>query len=148
MAKKKVLSRSQLAKKYGYKSGIEMDVVKYLKDKGIDARYEEYKLPFIQPEKKRTYTPDVFVYNKAGELKYVIETKGRFTAEDRMKMNWVKEQHPNVEFRLLFERDGATISKKSKTTYAKWSEKAKFMFSRFFKGKAVPDSWIEDIEDS
>ena len=72
------MSRRQVAKKYGFKSGLEKDVVDYLKSKGVDARYEEYHLPFVQPEKQRKYTPDVFVYNKQGELKYVIETKGRF----------------------------------------------------------------------
>lgn len=140
------MSRRQVAKKYGFKSGLEKDVVDYLISKGVDARYEEIALPFVQPEKQRKYTPDVFVYNKQGELKYVIETKGRFTTDDRQKMKWVKEQHPDIEFRLLFERDSAKLSKSSKTTYGKWSEKAKFIFNKFFRDKPVPDSWIEDIE--
>ena len=146
MSTKKPLSKRQVALKYGFKSGLEHDVVDYLHSLGVDARYEELKYSFTQPEKKRTYTPDIFIYNKAGDLKYVIETKGRFTTVDRQKMNWVSEQYPDVEFRLLFSNDNAKLSKSSKTTYAKWSEKAKFIFSKFTKKKPVPDDWIEDIE--
>lgn len=144
-SKKPKMSRRQVAKKQGFESGLEQDVFNYLKDKGLDVRYEEYPLEFVQPEKKRKYTPDIFVYDKKGNLKYVIETKGRFTMADRQKMKWVKEQHPDVEFRLLFERDCATINKKSSTTYADWAKKAKFLCSKFTKDKPVPDEWIEDI---
>lgn len=142
------MSKRQVALKHGFKSGLEKDVVDYLVSKGVDARYEEYAIDFVQPEKKRKYTPDVFVYNSKGELRYVIETKGRLTVEDRQKMQWVRDQHPDVEFRLLFQNDGAKLSKQSKTTYGKWSAKAKFLYSKFFSTKPVPDSWIADIENT
>mgnify|MGYP003525181812 FL=1 len=71
-----------------------------------------------------------------------IESKGKFTAQDRKKMVLVKEQNPEADIRLLFMRDNyLTTQKKSK--YSTWAIRNDFTFAVSYSGH-VPDSWIEE----
>ena len=45
------------ARKYGYRSGLEVTLGKYLKDLGVDAKYEAIKIEW-EDLTYRTYTPD------------------------------------------------------------------------------------------
>lgn len=69
----------------------------------------------------------------------VIETKGRFVTADRQKHLLIKEQHPLIEVRFVFQNSRQKISKKSKTTYADWCGKHGFVFA----DKVVPNGWLE-----
>ena len=68
----------------------------------------------------------------------VIETKGRFVTADRQKHLLVKEQHPDLDVRFVFQNSRARISKTSKTTYADWCNKHGFTFA----DKRVPEEWL------
>lgn len=69
----------------------------------------------------------------------IIETKGRFVTADRQKHLLIKEQHPNLDIRFLFQNSKARISKSSKTTYADWCRKHGFQFA----DKVVPEEWLK-----
>jgi hypothetical protein len=128
--------RFYYARKYGYRSGLEINVANQLKENDIDPHYEEVKLPY-KVEENRTYTPD-FIFNNL-----VIETKGRFLTADRMKMLKIKAQYPDIEFRFVFTNSKARISKASQTTYARWCEKNGFKYA----DKLIPTEWIEEIKE-
>ena len=100
-----------------YKSGFEVNFAKSLKAKKIEFEYEAKKFPFVQPAKKRNYTPDFFI----PEADLFVECKGKLTKEERDKLLWVKEQWPELNLVLLFMRARNYIRKGSRTTYADWS---------------------------
>lgn len=135
MAKAKKLTSKQVGLTYGFRSGLEETIAQQLRQAGIDPKFETLKLPY-RVEKKHTYTPDFPVGKRI-----IIETKGRFQTADRMKMLEVKKQHPEYEFRFVFNNSKARISKVSATTYGKWCEKNGFKYA----DKVVPQEWIEEI---
>ena len=135
MAKAKKLTSKQVGLTYGFRSGLEETIAAQLKSAGIDPKFETLKLPY-RVEKNHTYTPDFPVGKRI-----IIETKGRFQTADRMKMLEVKKQHPEYEFRFVFNNSNARISKVSATTYGKWCEKNGFKYA----DKVVPQEWIEEI---
>lgn len=119
----------------GFRSGLEVDTAKQLKDAGIDARYEEVRFAYIKPETPATYTPDFILPNGI-----VIETKGRFVVEDRKKHLLLKKQYPDLDIRFVFSRSATRISKASKTTYSAWCEKHGFQFA----DKRIPQAWLAE----
>ncbi len=119
----------------GYRSGLEEKVAENLKERGIDAEYEKVKIKYTKPSKPATYTPD-FVLPSG----IIIETKGRFITADRQKHVLIKEQHPELDVRFLFQNSRARISKASKTTYADWCRKNGFQFA----DKVIPEEWLRE----
>jgi len=122
----------------GYRSGLEDDIARDIGDRGLPIYYEVVKIPFLQPEKKRTYSPDFVLPNGI-----VIETKGQFTTDDRQKHLWVREQHPDLDLRFIFTRSKTRLGKQSRTTYADWCEgknprKVVFLFA----DKQIPEAWF------
>lgn len=132
MAKK--LSKRQNARKHGYRSGLELEVAEKLLSEGINGEYEENTIKYTIPESKHKYTPDFRLPNGI-----YVETKGRFLAADRKKHLLIKDQHPQIEIRFLFQNSRARISKKSKTTYADWCIKYGFTYA----DKTIPESWYK-----
>lgn len=114
-----------------YRSKYEKRIAKN-SSKGVD--YETVKLEWQPPMK--VYTPDWTLPNGI-----LVESKGRFTSQDRTKMKCVKEQHPDKDIRLLFQNASVKLSKKSKTTYAAWAEKNGFKWAE---GDRIPDSWLNE----
>ena len=135
-----MMNRRQVGLKYGFKSGLEEGVMKDLKERGVEFTYEPFKIPFVQPEKKREYTPDF----KLEGADFLIETKGRLVKEDRFKHLWIKEQHPDIEIRFLFQNPNGKIIKGSKTTYSMWAEKNGF---KWCGGKTIPQEWIDEARN-
>ena len=135
MAKAKKLTSKQVGLTYGFRSGLEETIAAQLKNAGIDPKFETLKLPY-RVEKNHTYTPDFPVGKRI-----IIESKGRFQTADRMKMLEVKKQHPEYEFRFIFNNSKSKISKVSATTYGKWCEKKGFKYA----DQVVPQEWIEEI---
>jgi len=78
--------------------------------------YEDTKLKYIVPASGHVYTPDFRIPNS----NIFLETKGRFTSQDRKKMLLVKAQHPDKRIIMVFMNAKTPISKGSKTTYADW----------------------------
>ena len=129
------LSKKAHALKNGYRSGLEEKIAQELKALGVPFEYESSKIKFLQPAKQRTYTPDFILPNGI-----IIETKGRFTTADRQKHLMIKEQHPDIDIRFIFQNSNTKISKKSKTTYAMWCEKNGFLYA----DKSIPLAWIKE----
>lgn len=117
----------------GFRSGLEDVVAAQIKGRGLKVDYEQEKLSFTQPAKKRTYTPDFRLPNGI-----IVETKGRFTTEDRQKHLWVKQSHPEYDIRFVFSNSRSRIRKGSPTTYADWCIKNGFVFA----DKLIPESWF------
>jgi len=136
MAKKKVTKKNNpkwVAKKYGFKSGLEENVSKQIESKGIAVEYESEKVAYIIPASEHTYNPDFKLPNGI-----IIETKGRFVIADRKKHLLVKQQHPELDIRFVFTNSKNKINKKSKTTYADWCEKNGFKYA----DKEIPEEWF------
>lgn len=131
---KKVFTKRQAAVKHGYRSGLEEDLDATLKVIGIDGQYEQHKISYIQPETKHTYTPDFKLPNGI-----YIETKGRFVMDDRKKHLLIRQQHPELDIRFIFQNSKNKIRKGSKTTYADWCVKYGFKYA----DKIIPTEWLD-----
>lgn len=130
MRRKKV----SIAKQKGYRSGLEETIDNQLKELHIDGEYERHKVSYIRPVTHHEYTPDFRLPNGI-----FVETKGRFVLEDRKKHILIKEQHPNLDIRFVFQNSNNRIRKGSKTTYADWCNKHGFLYA----DKAVPAEWLK-----
>ena len=134
MAKKVTKKSSKwVARKYGYKSGLEENISTQIESKGIVVQYESEKIPYIIPATQHTYNPDFRLPNGI-----IVETKGRFVAADRKKHQLVKEQHPELDIRFVFSNSKNKISKNSKTTYGMWCEKNGYKYA----DKEIPEEWF------
>lgn len=131
---KKGFTKREAAVKHGYRSGLEEDLDATLKVKGIDGQYEQHKINYIQPETAHVYTPDFRLPNGI-----FIETKGRFVMEDRKKHMLIKQQHPELDIRFIFQNSRNKIRKGSKTTYADWCIKYGFKYA----DKEIPTDWLD-----
>jgi hypothetical protein len=67
--------------------------------------------------------------------------------EDLSRLEWlkhahllIKEQHPNLDIRFLFQNANNKIRKGSKTTYAQWCEKNDIKWCE----KIIPDTWLKE----
>jgi hypothetical protein len=122
----------------GYRSKFEERIAKQLDDEGIAFDYETEKFGYVVPARNATYTPDFFLPNGI-----IIEGKGRFkTAAERQKLILVKEAHPELDIRLLFQNANLPIYKGSPTTYAKWAETHGFPWA----DKRIPEDWIKEAK--
>jgi hypothetical protein len=96
-----------------YRSLLEAKVVPVLLRLG-----GEYEMERIAYTSRHEYIPDVTMPNGIR-----IELKGYFDADDRRKMRELKEQHPEIDIRIVFQRASTKLSKASKTTYGAWATK-------------------------
>ena len=122
------------ALKHGYRSGLEIKVKDYLKDKNVMFKYEAIKIEW-EDLMYRTYTPDFILQNGI-----IIEVKGRFTSDDRRKHVAIKQQHPNLDIRFVFENSRRKLSKGAKSTYATWCERNKFLYA----DRVIPEEWLKE----
>ena len=134
---KKVTKKSGnwVARKYGFKSGLEENISVQIESKGIKVEYETEKLAYTIPASQHTYNPDFKLPNGI-----FVETKGRFVAADRKKHLLVKAQNPTLDIRFVFSNSKNKITKTSKTTYGDWCDKNGYTYS----DKIIPDSWFEE----
>jgi hypothetical protein len=133
---KKVTKKSNpkwVAKKYGFKSGLEETISQQIESQGIKVEYETEKVPYIIPASNHTYSPDFKLPNGIR-----VETKGRFVEADRKKHLLVKEQNPNMDIRFVFSNSKNKITKKSKTTYGDWCDKNGYKYA----DKIIPIEWF------
>lgn len=134
MTKKNPYSKKAVAAKYGFRSGLEMEIDNTLKEHGIDGEYEQHIIEYVKPETKHKYHPDFKLPNGI-----FVETKGRFLTDDRKKHLLIRAQSPELDIRFLFQNSKSKISKGSKTTYADWCIKYGFKFA----DKVIPADWLE-----
>jgi hypothetical protein len=85
-------------------------------------------------ERDTTYTPDFFF------PRYVVESKGRFTARDRKRVLALVSQGDWTQhtFAMLFMRDN-TLSKSSKTRYSDWCKEHCIPYAI----GAFPKEWLQ-----
>jgi hypothetical protein len=120
----------------GFRSGLELRISDDLKSKGVPFEYEKLKISYVVPERNATYTPD-FVLLANG---IIVESKGIFDAEDRKKHILIKQQHPELDIRLVFSRANAPIYKGSPTTHGKWADHHGFKYAE----KLIPAAWLKE----
>lgn len=125
-----------------YRNGLEKRVGVQLTDAGVSFKYEPRKVTITIPARKSTYLPD-FIPDEAPHI--LIETKGYFfnSAKDRQKLCLIKEQHPELDIRIVFSDASKKIYKKSPTTYGQWATDHDFKWAD--KG-VVPDAWIKEMK--
>lgn len=141
MARKPILVEAR------YRSRLEKKVADQLDDAGVPYDYESQWVHYTVPAREAKYLPDFTIRN----TKILIEAKGRFGgfrsdssgAQERQKMILLKEQHPDLDIRIVFQDVKKPIYKGSKTTYAKWATDHGFTFAD--KG-VVPASWIKELK--
>ena len=126
------MATTRHAIKHGYRSGLEETIAKDLKEAGVSFLYEDKKITY-QVNQVRTYTPDFILPNGI-----IIETKGRFVVDDRMKHLMIREQYPHLDLRFVFSNSRNKIRKGSKTTYGDWCDKHDFQYA----DKRIPDEWL------
>tara|TARA_R110002020_G_scaffold71690_2_gene184970 strand:+ start:63 stop:416 length:354 start_codon:yes stop_codon:yes gene_type:complete len=114
-----------------FRSGLEEKVADLMVDLGIDYEYETEKIPYTI---EHIYTPDFLLPNGI-----YLECKGYWEADDRRKIKAVKLQHPEIDLRMVFQAPYNKISKKSKTTYARWCEKHEIPWASF---GSIPGQWF------
>ncbi|MBL40363.1 MAG: hypothetical protein CL761_03435 [Chloroflexi bacterium] len=112
------------------RSHLEEQVADLLDQLAVPYQYESEKLPYLI---EANYIPDF----KVGDI--YLEAKGYFPPEQRRKMKAVKESHPDLDIRIIFQSPNNKISKRSKTTYAKWAEKNGFPWCAYY---AIPVDWL------
>lgn len=120
----------------GYRSGLEEDIGTQLKKAGVCAEYEPFRIPYTVPVQSRNYTPDYVLPNGI-----VIESKGRFTPEDRKKHICIRDEYgDDLDLRFVFNNPRGKLRKGSKTSYADWCTKNGFMFA----AKEIPEEWLKE----
>jgi hypothetical protein len=114
-----------------FRSGLEERVADLLCELGVKYEYESTKIPYVI---HHTYTPDFIL--PSGVL---LECKGYWDAEDRRKIKAVKTLNPELDLRMVFQSPYNTISKKSKTTYAKYCERLNIPWTSYAN---IPIEWL------
>jgi len=110
-------------------------LTKFKNDKKIkDFSYETHELSYVL---EKHYVPDFTVLRPNGTVVH-IEMKGYFRPEDRAKLLAVKSRHPQVDVRIVFERNHV-IAKGSKTRYTDWALKNGFPCAL----NKIPEEWLE-----
>ena len=118
----------------GYRSKFELFLAKKLIQNKIKFEYEKKKITYVP--KIRTYTPDFYI----PVTNIYIEAKGEFDKADRVKMALIKEQHKELDIRMVFMNARNKIYKGSKTTYADWCLKHNYRWAE----KVIPMEWLRN----
>ena len=130
-----------------YRSGLEEKTAKHLEELGVSFEFETLKIPYQIPASNHKYTPDFIITTKSGKT-LIIETKGIWTYQDRVKHLLIREQHPELDIRFVFDRSKSKISKKSTTTYADICSglgRGKFKDVVWkYADKRIPEEWINE----
>lgn len=133
----------------GYRSALEASIAKDLTEKGIAFEYERTKIVYFIPVRSGTcltcgeakvgkrakYTPDFYLCT----TRVFVESKGYFTGRDRTKLTAVRDQHPEIDLRILFAADN-WCTKLHKQRYSEWASKHGFKFAV---GTRIPAVWTK-----
>lgn len=128
------ISAARIMRKTRYRSQFEINLARSLAEKKIVFEYEQAKLQYIP--KPRTYTPDFYL----PEQDIYIEAKGHLDKGDRVKMQLIKQQYPDLDIRFVFVRATNKIYRGSKTSYADWANRYGFPWAE----GSVPEEWFKN----
>ena len=123
-----------------FRSGSEQRLYDFLKKNKVKHRYEPHKIKY-HVSLIRSYLPDFLLPNSI-----VLEVKGRFTTADRQKHLYIRQNHPLLDIRFVFDNPKSKLYKGSKTTYAEWCEKHNFIFCSA-KDKDILLEWCKEKSD-
>jgi len=118
------------------RSGFEKTFSRSLRDHSIRFKYEPFTIPYVL---KSDYIPDFALTKKDGS-DMLIETKGYLKPSDRRKLKAVKDQHPEMDIRIVFQQDNF-LTKTKKSRYSDWAIKNGFKCSIGF----IPKEWIKEL---
>ena len=128
---KQAYAKLKESKNIKFRSKLEENIANLLEGLGVSYQYESEKLSYTI---EHNYTPDFVLPNYT-----YLETKGYWDAADRRKVLAVKKANPEIDLRMVFQSPYNKISKKSKTTYAKWCEKHDIPWTSFHN---IPLDWL------
>ena len=128
---KQAYAKLKESKNIKFRSKLEENIANLLEGLGVSYQYESEKLSYTI---EHNYTPDFVLPNYT-----YLEAKGYWSAEDRRKILNVKKSNPEIDLRMVFQAPYNTISKKSKTTYAKWCEKHDIPWTSYHD---IPIEWL------
>ena len=128
---KKAFAKLKDSKNIKFRSKLEEQIANLLEGLGVSYEYETEKLSYTI---EHNYTPDFVLPNYT-----YLEAKGYWPPEDRRKILNVKKSNPEIDLRMVFQAPYNTISKKSKTTYAKWCEKHDIPWTSYHN---IPLDWL------
>ena len=117
-----------------WNSKFEEKIGQQLDDNDVEFEYERDTIVFISPAQTRKYTPDFFLPNGI-----IVETKGKWTIQDRKKMVLVIEQNPKLDIRMLFQYDNK-LNKNAKQRYSDWCAKRGIVCAF----KELPEEWLKE----
>lgn len=123
------------AQQLGKRSGLEVRLTADLDKLGVHYEYEKFTFHYVVPTETHRITPDLVMPN--GQI---WEIKGEFTSADRKKVSLFREQHPQIEYRMIFGNAKATIGAKSKTTYALWCDRNGIKWAH----RNIPQEWLQE----
>ena len=142
MVHRTISKRRRHAIANGYRSGLEETVSRQIADAGLTVSYETDKIEYVWPERTSKYTPD-FKLPKQGGF-FFVETKGRWTVDDRQKHLLIRQQHPDIDIRFVFSNQNAPLYKGSPNRYCDWCDKHGFVYAN----RTIPPEWLTEGEDT
>ena len=81
------------------------------------------------------YVPDFILSNGI-----IVEVKGYFDTEDRMKLAAVKKQHTGLDIRLILSNPKQKLNRGSATTVAQWAERNGIKYAK----DRIPLAWFHE----
>ncbi len=125
-----------MSKKVPTKNNLEQEVLRVLNSHRAEFKYKlEYEPDEIPYVLKKVYIPDFKLTFKDGRVIYV-EAKGYLRPEDKSKILSAREQNPELDIRIIFQRDNRFP--RSKTRYSDWAKKHDLIFAV----GEIPTSWL------
>jgi hypothetical protein len=132
-----------------YRSGLEKSIAKQLSKAKVSYLYEpkEGKIEWVLPASIHKYTLDFAMVTQSGKI-IIIETKGIWDYEDRLKHLIIKRLYPKLDIRFIFNRSLSRTSKGSKQTYADiCNGKGRGIFQGItwkYADKKIPTNWFKE----
>lgn len=127
------------AKLIGLRSIGEVRFAADLMAKRVKYEYEVDR--FSYTPKVKTYCPDFRIKKRKRNGGYMyIEYKGNLRGSDRTTLRLIKQQYPEMDLRIVFEKPLNKLNRRSKTTYAMWAEQYNFPWA----DKKLPEEWARE----
>ena len=123
-----------------YRNKFESNTGEWLNARDADFEYETERIPYTT---KGNYIPD-FILTRRDGTKLHLETKGggrSFDGPARRKLIAVRDQHPEIDLRIVFYTNGKCGPKRKDGTFMRqsdWAKKHGFQYAI----KEIPESWL------
>ena len=131
LKKKKPVTKKEKTKKT-FRSLFEESIACNLTKRKVQYDYESIDISYTTIRK---YKPDFILSNGI-----IIEAKGYFRSADQRKHKLIKEQHPDLDIRFVFQKASARVQG-SQMTCAQWCDTYKFQYSETY----IPKNWIDEL---